>query len=240
MIRQSFENRKPIFQIEFETLKNDFWSKENSLQRSWVLEMFERGKKKELHDQWLKFVKDFQRNIRLLRDYQEITLNLELICGLPKETYNSFKTTINKAVSYKPSHISIYKLEVLEGSVIKNNTEKYRLKYKTEPPYTIIETSTMSMKEFNNLELLIFSNIVLYNTGIARLAMRTAAKRYKMTTAVSAGAVCPSARPRLLPFPWTIWTSRTKSSAGSALMWISPEPCLQVISITPFFLLQPG
>lgn len=125
--------------------------------------------------------KTFRKNILLLRSHPEITLSLELICGLPNETYHSFRASIDKAVGYRPDHISVYRLEVLEGSDLRHAAGKYDIQYMAEPPYTVIETASMSKHELDDLELLFFSNIVLYNTGVARVALRTAAKRYKLT-----------------------------------------------------------
>lgn len=125
--------------------------------------------------------KAFRKNILFLSKHPEITLNLELICGLPEETCHSFKASIDKAVGYKPDHISVYKLQVLDGSTLRNSAEKYGVKYRHEPPYTVIETASMSKEDLSALELLLFSNIVLYNTGVSRLALRAAVERYKAT-----------------------------------------------------------
>lgn len=125
--------------------------------------------------------KEFRENMRLISDHPEITLNLELICGLPKETFETFERSIDEAVGYKPDHISIYRLQVLEGSDLRHTAGQYGIQYMVEPPYTVIETASMSKHELDDLELLLFSNIVLYNTGVARLALRVATKRYKLT-----------------------------------------------------------
>ncbi len=122
----------------------------------------------------------FRKNILFLSKHPEITLNLELICGLPEETCHSFKASIDKAVGYKPDHISVYKLQVLDGSTLRNSAEKYGVKYRHEPPYTVIETASMSKEDLSALELLLFSNIVLYNTGVARLALRSVIKHYQL------------------------------------------------------------
>jgi radical SAM superfamily enzyme YgiQ (UPF0313 family) len=133
---------------------------------------------------------EFQKNIRLLSNHPRISLNLELICGLPKETYDSFKISIDETVEYNPDHISIYGLQILDGSDIKSDCEKYGIKYKGEPPYSIIETKNMSQEDLRNLELLMFANIVLYNTGIARLALRATLIRYKMSPSQVYQAFC--------------------------------------------------
>lgn len=124
--------------------------------------------------------KTFRQNVTCLAKHPEITLNLELICGLPKETFQSFRASLDKAVDLKPDHLSVYKLQVLDGSNLRENADKYGIKFIPKPPYTVIETANMSKKDLDNLELLLFSNIVLYNTGICRLAFRIAVKRYKL------------------------------------------------------------
>jgi radical SAM superfamily enzyme YgiQ (UPF0313 family) len=125
--------------------------------------------------------KAFRENLLRLSSHPEITLNLELICGLPKETYHSFRSSLDKAVGYRPDHISVYRLQVLEGSDLRHAAGQYGIQYMGGPPYTVSETASMSKHELDDMELLLFSNIVLYNTGVARLALRVAAKRYRLT-----------------------------------------------------------
>ncbi|KUO64142.1 MAG: coproporphyrinogen III oxidase [Gracilibacter sp. BRH_c7a] len=57
---------------------------------------------------------DIELGVKLIREAGFINLNLDLIFGLPGQTMEDWKTTVNRAVSLTPEHISIYALTLEE------------------------------------------------------------------------------------------------------------------------------
>lgn len=43
-------------------------------------------------------------------------INVDLMAGLPQQTFNSFLTSLEKLISFKPTHISVYGLQIEEGT----------------------------------------------------------------------------------------------------------------------------
>ena len=65
----------------------------------------------------------------LLSNVWENNFSIDLICGLPKETENSFFEGLDKIISYNPNHISMYSLTVEDetplGKMINNGNIEY-------------------------------------------------------------------------------------------------------------------
>ena len=54
--------------------------------------------------------KDFLQSYQLAREYGFTNINIDLISGLPKQTIDSYKTTLKRVCALKPEHISAYSL----------------------------------------------------------------------------------------------------------------------------------
>lgn len=126
----------------------------------------------------------FKRNLELLRKHPEITLNVELIAGLPGDYYDSFKRSIDFAVAQRPDHVSIYRLLLLKGSELRRRAGEFGMTFDLHPPYALIESKDFSAADLDRLELLSFSHIVLYNSGVATWALLASAKRYSVEPTV--------------------------------------------------------
>jgi oxygen-independent coproporphyrinogen III oxidase len=59
---------------------------------------------------------DVYRSVELLRDAGFTNISFDLIAGLPHQTATSWARSLEELVSLKPEHVSIYLLEVDEGS----------------------------------------------------------------------------------------------------------------------------
>ena len=53
-----------------------------------------------------------KKALELFKQYWNKALSLDFICGLPEETEESFISGLSEAVSYSPSHISMYSLTI--------------------------------------------------------------------------------------------------------------------------------
>ena len=54
--------------------------------------------------------KDFLQSYQLAREYGFTNINVDLMSGLPKQTIDSYKTTLKRVCALKPEHISAYSL----------------------------------------------------------------------------------------------------------------------------------
>lgn len=59
---------------------------------------------------------DIYRAARVLREAGFANISLDLICGLPHQTAESWSDSLEQLIALRPEHVSIYLLEVDEGS----------------------------------------------------------------------------------------------------------------------------
>lgn len=82
----------------------------------------------------------------------EIPLHLDLIAGLPEESWTSFRTSFNDVYSVEPDMLQLGFLKVLKGSGLRRQSNRYGLVFTPDPPYTILETPLISHSEILRLQ----------------------------------------------------------------------------------------
>lgn len=110
--------------------------------------------------------KQFLKGIGCLND-AGVTFGLDLIYGLPGETFKSFKQGIDFAVSVYPNNLEIFCLSVLPGTDLSDRAADLKLTYEPKPPYHIIHTSTFSEAELAQSAKLAQACTWFYNEGRA-------------------------------------------------------------------------
>jgi oxygen-independent coproporphyrinogen-3 oxidase len=76
------------------------------------------------------------------------SLGIDFIYGIPGQTIDSWKETLEKADSLKPQHISVYELTVEEGTVLHNMTRPPRLtKVALQRDHIITDTEHVNLLE---------------------------------------------------------------------------------------------
>ena len=86
-----------------------------------------------------------------IRSLGNIHQHLDLIAGLPKEGYESFRKSFNDVMSLRPEQFQLGFLKLLKGSGLREHADEYGLIYKAEPPYEILYTSDISYNEILRL-----------------------------------------------------------------------------------------
>lgn len=87
--------------------------------------------------------------------YLQDTLQIDLIIGLPRETWESFGKGLNLVFSLDPDKISAFPLEIFPGSEMHGDQmEKYGLVALERQPFSIISTNDMSTEEIQKLSVL--------------------------------------------------------------------------------------
>ena len=75
---------------------------------------------------------EFLDNFKLARELGFKNINVDIMYGLPNQTVEDWKDTLETICSIKPEHISAYSLIIEEGTVFYNLYEKGLLKLPTE------------------------------------------------------------------------------------------------------------
>ena len=89
-------------------------------------------------------------NVR--RISRNIHLHLDLIAGLPYETYDVFKNSFNYVYNLKPEMIQLGFLKLLKGTQMYDEVEKYNYKYYSKPPYEVFSNKFISFGELVKLK----------------------------------------------------------------------------------------
>lgn len=100
-----------------------------------------------------------------IKSNKNIHQHLDLIAGLPFESYESFKKSFNDVYSIRSEKIQLGFLKLLKGSGLRINGNKYGYKYLDKPPYEVLENDFISYGEINRLKTI--ENLVdkYYNEG---------------------------------------------------------------------------
>lgn len=88
-----------------------------------------------------------QENFEYLCEHTGVHTHADLIVGLPGETAASFERGFNTLWSYRPDEIQVGILKRLRGAAIIAREQGFDLRFSSEPPYTVLSTSTMSAGE---------------------------------------------------------------------------------------------
>lgn len=104
-------------------------------------------------------------NIRKLTNMGNLKVFVDLIAGLPYETYDIFTKSFNDVYHIAPSGIHLGFLKLLKGSKIRMNATKYGIIYEQHPPYKILASAHLSYKEICKLERIESIVDMYYNSG---------------------------------------------------------------------------
>ncbi len=74
-------------------------------------------------------------------------VHLDLIAGLPYESYDIFKKSFNEIYYLRAEKLQLGFLKVLKGTSIRANADLYGIKYLDKAPYEVIRTNDISLSE---------------------------------------------------------------------------------------------
>ncbi|MDO5147703.1 MAG: B12-binding domain-containing radical SAM protein [Eubacteriales bacterium] len=104
-------------------------------------------------------------NVDRVHKLGTIHQHLDLIAGLPMESYDRFKISFNELYAHKPDQLQLGFLKVLKGTCMKKNQEKYGLVYRSQPPYEVMQTGCMSYDEVIRMKGVEDMVETYYNSG---------------------------------------------------------------------------
>jgi len=94
---------------------------------------------------------DIARAVRVLREARSIPLHLDLIAGLPKESWASFARGFDLVYALRPHRLQLGFLKLLPGSGLRRDAEKLGIAYAPDPPYEVLSTPDLSFAELQAL-----------------------------------------------------------------------------------------
>lgn len=90
-------------------------------------------------------------NIQKLMDGDKIDLHLDLIAGLPYETFDRFVQSFNDVFVLRAKELQLGFLKMLRGTALRRNAEKYGYIYDKKAPYEIIEHKDITAAELERI-----------------------------------------------------------------------------------------
>ncbi|SDF37304.1 Radical SAM superfamily enzyme YgiQ, UPF0313 family [Sporolituus thermophilus DSM 23256] len=105
------------------------------------------------------------RNVLKLRSYANIHLHLDLIVGLPYETYERFGRSFNDLYALQPHMLQIGFLKLLKGSGIRQRAGQHGYVFMDTAPYQVLANNYLTYGEVRKLQILeeVFNQT--YNSG---------------------------------------------------------------------------
>ena len=110
-------------------------------------------------------------NIRKLMDGGKVVLHLDLIAGLPYETYDRFVRSFNDVFELGGKEVQLGFLKMLRGTNLRNESEKYGYSYKEHAPYEINFNADISSEELHRIHEAEHALEKYWNSGRFTLTM---------------------------------------------------------------------
>lgn len=108
----------------------------------------------------------FTRKIELV-NRRGIPFGLDLIIGLPFDTFDAFTHSLDYAMLLKPSNIDIFPLALLPGTTVHEQALDFGISWLMEAPYTIISSPSFSEQELAQALRLKHACDLFFTTGQA-------------------------------------------------------------------------
>jgi radical SAM superfamily enzyme YgiQ (UPF0313 family) len=96
-----------------------------------------------------------------------VNFGLDLIYGLPDDTLSGYRRSLDFAVSLSPNNLDLFRLSVLPGTCLWDWGEQLGLKWNSNDPYELIETSTFTASDLEMAEKISVAADIFYNRGRA-------------------------------------------------------------------------
>ncbi|KAF0154325.1 MAG: radical SAM protein [Syntrophaceae bacterium] len=94
-----------------------------------------------------------------------VIFGLDLIYGLPGDTPDGFKESLNYALGLQPNHLDIFPLAVIPGTALYDQAESFLLNSLQDAPYTLISSPGFSESAMAEAERLKNACEIFYNRG---------------------------------------------------------------------------
>ncbi|MEA5084594.1 MAG: B12-binding domain-containing radical SAM protein [Lachnospiraceae bacterium] len=110
------------------------------------------------------FLKERIEKIKALKN---IHIHLDLIAGLPHESYSSFRKSFNDVYFLNADQLQLGFLKVLKGSGLRSDSEMYGIVNRHQSPYEVLFTKDISFEEMLRLKAIEDIVETYYNSGKA-------------------------------------------------------------------------
>ncbi len=118
------------------------------------------------------------KNVDYLMQAGNCHIHLDLIAGLPYETFARFKKSFDDVYAHRPHQLQLGFLKVLKGSYMEEQKEVYESIFHERPPYEVLKTKWISYGEILALKQVEEMVEVYYNSGQYKTVLRLLEKQF--------------------------------------------------------------
>lgn len=129
----------------------------------------------------VKRIQDFPllaSNVKKIMDGGKIDLHLDLIAGLPHETFERFVKSFNDVFALNVKEVQLGFLKMLRGTNLRKDANKYGYKYKENAPYEIEYNDSISNTELERIHNAEHALEKYWNSGRFSRTMNTLFEEY--------------------------------------------------------------
>jgi radical SAM superfamily enzyme YgiQ (UPF0313 family) len=109
---------------------------------------------------------DFEAKTLLLHE-AGVPYGFDLIYGLPGDSLEGFRASLDFAMALVPNHVDLFRLSVLPGTRLSETAAGLKLEHEASHPYFAIASPTFGREEMEQAARIAHSCDVLYNRGRA-------------------------------------------------------------------------
>ena len=91
--------------------------------------------------------------VKMLMEDGKCDLHLDLIAGLPYETYERFIQSFNEVFAFRAKELQLGFLKLLRGTSLRNQADDYGYVYQSEPPYEMTENKWLSHEDMKKIHM---------------------------------------------------------------------------------------
>ena len=107
----------------------------------------------------------WMERVKTIAERGNIHLHVDLIAGLPFESYSGFKNSFDAVHSIGAHHFQCGFLKVLPGTEMRERSEEFGLRFSSLPPYQVKSSRWINYEEMNKLEVMAELLEIYYNSG---------------------------------------------------------------------------
>ena len=111
-------------------------------------------------------------NVDKVHALGNIHQHLDLIAGLPFESYEQFRVSFNDLYAHHPDQLQLGFLKVLKGSYMFEHAAEYGIVYHDKPPYEVMSTKWLSFDDVIKIKRVEDMLEVYYNSGQFEITMK--------------------------------------------------------------------
>lgn len=93
-----------------------------------------------------------EENLRFLREQTQVHLHVDLIVGLPGESYDSIWQGFDRLVALRPHEIQVGILKRLRGAPIQRHDQEWGMVYNPRPPYELLANKCLDFNAMQQLK----------------------------------------------------------------------------------------